>query len=374
MNARQKTRYTALTAQYAEKPKPMTDSSAFDLVPMSAANKKRFDIISEGDEKPFEFVQELKFGDKYPATDETVFDKSWAESYEKKANEVLVPGSAYGHTALQAYKERVKNHTYVTAAKIVGDDTILLRHYVSNKMDANEYASLISEIKAGLISTSIISLYEYKTVTEKDGKVSYHATKSVGRERNDLVEWDQTGMASKMIATSQKAEIDENNGEGDTTMTYAELVAALKSAIEENHTDHLAVAKDLGLNLEILSSEQKAELETLKKIRSAAAGQDVEQIVSDAIAAQGASFITLRDAAMKKAFGHDAELEKSTKELFSLKAGSQKEIDAEVDRIKELSAVKMIAAKSVDGRKPINGGANDDSGDIRIGSSFREGR
>jgi len=371
-----KTRLSALTCQYAEKPRPVEDAATLESVPMSAANKKKFEILSEKDEHPFEFVQEVKFGDKYPATDETIFDKSWAESYAKKANEVPIPGSAYGHTAINAWKERVRNHLYVTAAKIDGD-SLLLRHYVSNKMDPNDYSALISEIRSGLIATSVISLYEYKVVAEKDNHFVVHATNSIGRERNDLVEWDQTGMASKMIATSQKATIDENNEEGDKSMdlTYEQLIAALKDTMTKNRTDHLAVAKDLGLNIEVLTTAQKADLDLLARVRKSAGDADIEQVVSDAVTAQGASFITLRDAALEKEFGTDPDLKKSATGLFGITTGSQKDIAGEIDRLKSLDAIKIISAKNSDGRKKVVGaGSSGGNGEIRIGSNFKESK
>jgi len=364
-----------LTAQYAEAPKTEIGSDVINSVPLSASNKKAFDILSSGDGSPFEFVQEVKFGDKYPATDGTIFDKSYADSYSEKANSVPIPGSAYGHTALHVEKERVRNHVYVTAAKVVSEDTMLLRHYVSNKMDKNDYDSLVSEIKAGLISTSLFGLYKYKTAAGKDGTQVVHAIKSVGKERNDLVEWDQTGMASKMIATSQKDVIDEYN-EGDTPMdlNYDELIAALKDTMTKNRTDHVAVMKDLGLNIEVLTAAHKADLAVLGKVRQIAAGGDVEQIVTDAVAAQGNSFATLGDAAIEKEFGHDPELKKSVSGLFGIKVGSQKDIAGEIDRLKGLDAIKIIAAKNADGRQHVAGGGTTKGKGIQIGSNFKESK
>ena len=369
-----KTKLGFISCQYAEKPKPFYDKEALDSVPMSAANKKHFSEVSAGDANPFEFIQEVKFGEKYPATDGTFYMKSWAESYAKKANEVLIPGSKDGHTAMNAWAERVPNHLYVTGAKVEGE-SLLIRHYVTNKMPDFEYQKLIGEIKAGLISTSVVSMNEYDLVPGENGQpATWKAIKSMGRERNDLVEWDQTGMVSKMVATSRKDAIENIEDEGDTPMTYAELVAEGKRMIAENKTNHLAVMKDLGLEIDVLTEPQKADLAVMKQIRELAGTSDIVQLVSSSVSSQKTAFETLRDAAIQKSFGHNTKLLDAAKDHFSVKTGTQKDIDSEIDRIKELKSMKEIAGSGEDGRQNLEGGQKESvvsQKEIRCGDQFR---
>ena len=157
-------------------------------------------------------------------------------------------------------------------------------------------------------------------------------------------------------------------------LNYDELIAALKDTMTKNRTDHVAVMKDLGLNIEVLTAAHKADLAVLGKVRQIAAGGDVEQIVTDAVAAQGNSFATLRDAAIEKEFGHDPELKKSVSGLFGIKVGSQKDIAGEIDRLKGLDAIKIIAAKNADGRQHVAGGGTTKGKGIQIGSNFKESK
>ena len=53
-------------------------------------------------------------------------------------------------------------------AKIVDDETVLFRQYVSKDMEDSEYKKLVKEIKSGLLSTSIQSLVKWKIEAEDE--------------------------------------------------------------------------------------------------------------------------------------------------------------------------------------------------------------
>jgi len=343
-----------ITSQYEEKPSPSVDLDIINSVPMSAANKKRFDIVSKNDTEPFEFVQAIKFGEKYPCQGIPIgatFSKSWADSYADKSNRVLIPGSAFGHVADEASwkMQRAKNQLYVTGAKVIGEDTLLLRHYVSREMDEHEYNLLIKEIKAGLLSTSIYERTKYEvSIDEKKGTEKLVAIESLGRQRNDLVEWDQTGMPSKLMATSQKASIENNQEQGEASMTHSELIAALKASIVENRTDPLSVVKDLGLEISVMTAENKADLDRFTALKAKV--EDPESFIATNLSAQGEAFKTLKNAAIETEFGKSKDLKDLALDMFQIKTGGQKEINAEIERIKGLESVKTLAAKNADGR------------------------
>ena len=345
-----------IASQYAEKQNPVVDSDGIDSVPMSSANKKKYEVLSRDDEKPFEFVQEVKFGDKYPSVgypSGAVFTKEWAESYAKKANSIPLPGSAFGHTANDAaWKgERAENHLYVTAAKVDGD-RLLLRHYVSSEMAQHEYRKLIKEIQSGLIATSIYGMTRFQIeVDEKKGTEIVRAVESMGNERNDLVEWNQAGMASKLVAIShQRAAAENNQGQGEASMptTYTELIAALKALIIENRSDPLGVVKDLGLDISVMTADQKADLASYTAIKAKV--EDPAAFIDMNISAQGEAFKTLKDASIESEFGKNPELKKMALDMFQVKSGGQKEITSEIERIKSLDSIKSVAAKTADGR------------------------
>ena len=152
---------------------------------------------------------------------------------------------------------------------------------------------------------------------------------------------------------------------------YTEAVTTMKSIIDENKSDHLAVMKDLGLKVEVLSDSQKAELAVMKQLREIAGDSDIVQIVSDSVNSQKTAFETLRDAAVQKAFGANSLVLASAKDHFSAKTGGQKEIDAEIERIKGLASMKDLAGSSSDGLDNLAGSSHGSGQkEIRIGDGF----
>jgi hypothetical protein len=355
-----------VSAQYAEKPRPSADKSVIDSVSLSAGNKTKFNTVSNGDPNPFEFVQEVKFGEKYPATDGTIFTKEWADAYAAKANASLLPGSKDGHTALGAWKTRVDNHLYVIAAKVDGE-SLFIRHYITNEIPEKDYQKLVKEIKSGLISTSVMGLFKYEAITDKSGQriLGWKAIDSVGAERNDLVEWDQAGMNSKIVATSQKADrIDQSSpGEqGVKSMGYKEQVEAHKAAIADAGVSPVKAISDLGLTVEILTDAQKADLADYARIRGKVDGGNVEAFVDTALSSQKASFDTIRDAAIETAFKDRPDIKSIAADCFFIKTGTQKDIDAEIARIKALPSVTQMAAQGADARLHLGSGGQNQSG------------
>jgi hypothetical protein len=164
-------------------------------------------------------------------------------------------------------------------------------------------------------------------------------------------------MASKLVAIShQKSTTENNQGQGEANMTYTELVAALKALIAENRSDPLGVVKDLGLDISVMTAEQKADIASYTALKAKV--PDPASFIDTHLSAQGEAFKTLKNAAIETEFGKNPDLKKMALDMFQVKEGGQKEITTEIERIKGLDSVKAVAAKSADGRDQLEGGGS----------------
>lgn len=359
-----KIRYeTKETSQYALKPKTNLDIELVNSIPLTKATEKAFSVLKEGDEKPFEFVQEVKFGEKYPASDGSIFLKSFIESFISKLEEAPIVGSAYGHTALNAYSERVENHTYMTGAKILDDETVLFRQYVSKDMPEPEYNKLVKEIKSGLLSTSIQSLVKWKIeAQDDDDNWVWFAEESVGNERNDIVEWNQTGMAVKTVGTSQKALPVENiKREGVTSMNLDEAIAIVKETSQKVGSDAHSIAEKLGFSDILITDAQKEKLKTLDEV-SAKVGGDLVGFVEKTIASQKENFTSMKEIALKKAFNDCEEAIGIASDLIGDEPMTLKELEDKVVLIAEKQSVKDALGRGADTRNKTTGQKGETSG------------
>jgi hypothetical protein len=173
-------------------------------------------------------------------------------------------------------------------------------------------------------------------------------------------------MASKLVAIShQKSTTENNQGQGEANMTHSELIAALKASIVENRTDPMSVVRDLGLDISVMTAEQKADLASYTALKAKV--PDPASFIDTHLSAQGEAFKTLRDAAMETEFGKTPDLKKTAMDMFQVKVGGQKEITAEIERIKGLDSIKTMAAKAADGREPIETGGTSQKKDMWSG-------
>jgi hypothetical protein len=353
---------TKETSQYALKPKTNLDVELINSIPLTKATEKAYKVLSEGDEKPFEFVQEVKFGEKYPASDGSIFLKEFIESYISKLEEAPIVGSAYGHTALNAWSERVENHTYMIGAKIVDDETVLFRQYVSRDMDDAEYKKLVKEIKSGLLSTSIQSLVKWKIEAEdEDDEWIWYAEESVGNERNDIVEWNQTGMAAKLVGTSQKAITGENKHEGVTSMNLDEAIALIKETSQKVGSDMKGIAEKLGFSDILITDAQKEKLKTLDEV-SQKVGGDIVAFVDKTIASQKEGFASMKEIALKKAFKENEEAIGIASDLIGDEPMTAGELEAKIALVSEKKSIKDALSRGTDTRTKTNGQKEQTSG------------
>lgn len=360
-----KIRYeTKETSQYALKPKTNLDIELVNSIPLTKATEKAFAVLKEGDEKPFEFVQEVKYGEKYPASDGSIFLKSFFESFISKLEEAPIVGSAYGHTALNAYSERVENHTYMIGAKILDDETVLFRQYVSKDMPETEYNKLVKEIKSGLLSTSIQSLVKWKIeAQDEDDNWIWFAEESVGNERNDIVEWNQTGMAVKTVGTSQKALPVENiKREGVTSMKELDdAIALINETSQKVGSNKKDIAEKLGFSDILITDAQKEKLKTLDEV-SAKVGGDLVGFVDKTIASQKENFTSMKEIALKKAFKDCEEAIGIASDLIGDEPMTSKELEDKVLLIAEKQSVKDALGRGADTRTKTTGQKGETSG------------
>lgn len=346
------------TCQYAVKPKTDQNKEFIESIPMTPACQKAFIELSKGDAEPFQFVQELKFGEKYTATDGSIFTKEWAESYVAKLNDAPIVGSKDGHTAMnwERSRERVSNEVYLIGSKFADDETVLLRHYVTKDMPEHEYNKLVKEIKAGLVSTSIMCMAEYNIVyNEEDESAVWYAVKSIGGERNDLVEWNQTGMVSGLVAVSQKSPV-VNNEKGDKPMEALDIngaFAVLQTACKELKVDPVVIAEKLGFKEKLVTDEVKQKAEKLDKAEAIVG--DIGVFVEKQIQAQKDNFATIKAVALEKEFGTNDVAKDVASDLIGDAPVAQKDLEAKIEEIKALASMKKILSASADNRQKEHG-------------------
>jgi hypothetical protein len=337
--------------QYASTPKTVVDLDVINSIPLSKECQKAFDKLSEGDEKPFQFIQELKIGKNYPATDGTVYTKEWAESYIAKANKKPIVGSAYGHEYPNS--TRRENHLYLIGAKLQDDETVLLRHYVTNEMPKDEYNRLIKELKAGLLSTSVVSMNDYKIEKDKDGKTIWYATKSVGFERNDIVEWDQTGMVSTQLAVSQKSNPVENK-EGASIMELEEAISLVQKSIGTmGVVGSVELAKKLGFQSLLKTEEMEKKASAFDELESKTGG--LKEFVEKAIDFQKTNFEEIKKVALQKKFEGNEDAINFANDLIGEKPMTADELNTEIERVAGLASMKKILSQGMDFRNKETG-------------------
>lgn len=318
-----------------------------------AAYKDLFD-----ENTPFEFICAVKLGPDALAHPnewtEVELTKEWASSFAEAVNTVPKPLYVSGHADQGIHpKTRAISDGYVTGAK-VHNSLLLLRNSLP-KGDTDEKRALVQqtmkEIKAKMLSTSTADYMKLKI--EKDEATDmyrYVAIESVKGQSNALVEADQTGSEAEIILTSFKqksgvADDFENNDEKgergmDKVPTNGEMFTSLKNQLDSGRLALSEVAESLGV--EVMTTKQKTALKRLNDAESKVG--DITEFVAKYVQEREAAFVSLKEAKIKEKFVSEELIEIATP-LFSLKAGSAEEIDAEVERIAALKVFANIQGK-----------------------------
>lgn len=341
-------------------------------------NVKSVKILMEGDNEPAEFISELKFGKDNPAQDfgmKLILTPAWAKSFAKGVN--AQPGLTYlrGHEDVATYKDRAIPNGYVVGAKIEGD-SLFLRNYLlpgSTPEEIGQKEQAQRELKAGLLSTSTGALTEFDMKEDENGVQELHAMKALKAFSNALVEYDQTGGDASVTQVSFKdSTIDKNNSNviipEDSTpegnpMTVEEMLTSLKTHIENATVSKKDIALKLGIK--VLDEDSETKLATLKSVEDKV-GVPIADYVANNEKASEANFEDRKTIALKKRFEKDpAEILAIAGDLFTLKAGSDAEIEAEIKRVCETDSIKQLASKFAGGLSAgfSGGGASDEEGE-----------
>lgn len=347
------------TQQYAVRPKTKINDDILNSIEMTKACKEAYEKLSEGDDKPFFFVQELKFGDKYPATDGTIFTKDFMQSYISKLEEKPIPGSAFGHVANEKNwtGERASNEVYLVGAKIINDDTAQLKMYVSKDMVEHEYAKLKKEIQAGLLSTSIYSYAKFE-ISEEGDVTSMKAVESMSGERNDIVEWNMTGMHSGMIATSQKAVVEDNKNEGDTIMELEKAIEVITTSAQKVGSDKAQLAEKLGLGDIIATDEMKEKVSKFDTLSQKYG--ELETVLADMETFQKDNFEVVRDVALKEAYSSEEAI-MFAKDLIGDEPMTKEQIKQKIEDINKMPTMQKVLSGALNGRQVDTGTEDKDS-------------
>lgn len=342
-------------------------STELKLEDIKISNEKAFNALSEGDEKPFFFLVEIKFGEQNPATDGSIYTDIWADSYLEGLNEKPYPGSKNGHIGLYS-SETVDNHTYVIGGQKVSNDTMVLKHYVPS----NE-TTLIREIKAGLKATSVVDYHRVAIVEDEDGDWQEYVLDSMKGQRNDIIEWDLGGMATSIVTSSQKADI--NRDKGDINMakekvekaSYGEALEIIQEQSKMTGFSGQKIGEDLSekLGFTVMSSAQKEKLEKIEEFEKTSQ-KDVLTVIDEFKAEFDKNFEEIKAQKIKESCKDYTDGVKSAVEfaLKDFKSGQKEELDGAIRSSLESDYVKGIASKEMDstyksGQKSNSGSSAD---------------
>ena len=326
-----------------------------DIDSVPVGNSKAVDMLFDDGERN-EFISTTKFGEDFPADlnpwTQIVLTKEWATSFADHINKVPKPLFIPGHKETGVgYKERAIPDGYLVGAMVSGN-VLYLRNSLPNGETPDQMALIsqtLKEIKAGMLSTSLTDVMEYKIVVdEAEDTAMYYAIASLKGQTNALVEEDQTASEAEIIITSFKAESDSSgeNEEGvermgeNKTMSNEEVFVILKNQLESGRLSLKNVTE--GLGVEMITTEQKIALKRLGEAEKVVG--DIAVFVAGTVANREATFRSLKESKIKDKFKSDELIEIATS-MFSLTEGTAETVDAEVLRLSELKVFKTIQGK-----------------------------
>ena len=325
-------------------------------VEVPIGNQAAVDALMEGNEDIKEFTNFMKLGEdhlafpygpEFPA----VMTKEWAESYAKAVN--ATPGPLYlrGHEDEGAGKTRPIPFGYVVGAAVLknssGEDVLAIRNYfkkAESSTSQEELSQTIKEMRAGMLSTSIGNLQKNKiewldTPSEEGYLARVTAVESVTAQSNAIVEFNQTGSEADIVSANFKAglTLPENKHKGNN-MDFKEMMASLKNGISIGTLSPEELGTGLGVT--ILTTDQRASLKRLEDAE-ATLGMTVDKYVAKVKETETSSFASLKEAALTATF-KTPEVKEVAEGLFSLETGSKEDIDKEIERLTNLSALKKM--------------------------------
>lgn len=358
------------------------DTNIGNLEDVPVGNKAAYSVLfREGEVDTF--LNSMMLGEDHPAKPDPYTDfimtTEWAESFAAAINATPKPMFIGGHAEYGvSAKERPIPDGYLVGAKVI-NDTLYLRNALPSEGPEHKKALIEQtkrEMKAGMLSTSISDIMEYKIVQDEETyKSTYFATKSLKGQSNAIVEADMTGSDADIIFTSFKGEShkpdsaldDGKRGENRMSekdgFTNKEMYTSLRNQLDSGRLALSDVATELGIDL--MTSKQKTALKRLNEAESAVGPIDEYLTVQKTV--QEEAFKSLRKAAIEKTFKSDALVEIATP-LFSLKSGSAAEVDAEVERVSGLQLFKTLQGSKLEGMN-YNPGEGD-SGEVTKSSTM----
>jgi hypothetical protein len=321
-----------------------------DNITLSPEMQKKFAILSEGDKEPFFFLSRMGIGENHPVYDGTIMTKEWAESFVNKLDSQAFPGSIFGHIGERNFSERVENQLYVVGGVVDGEYMYLKNYIIPGETERSKELrnKTIREMKAGLLSTSIVSYYKAGLLEDEEGILQWFALESIKGERNDIVEHDLTGSDADIVSMSAKNKLIEKEREIMADKTYKELIQPIVVMCANGQVKKSDVAAELGLD--IVTDEHRAALKTVSELKQLfPEGVTIDQLKNFKASLKNIEVETFKiekEKALKAKFV-DSEILEQAEELFTLKAGSAEDCQKEVDRIAELKIIKNAVEKKV---------------------------
>jgi len=322
-------------------------------------NKESYNtLLGEGEK--YEFVNRIALGDNHPAYPDSwttvILTEDWAKSYAKGVNSVPAPLFLAGHADQGVhYKMRAIPDGYVVGARLK-DGYLYLRNSMSSDGTEERKALIqqtIREIKAKMLSTSSSDIIKFKIERdEATDKTVYMAIESVKGRSNALVEADMTGSDAEIVVTSFKSSeksgvadfthIKQGESEMDKeTLSTADILTALKNQLDSGRLPINDVASNLGIT--VLTEANKLALKRLEDAEKEVGS--IDTFISGIKADKEKVFVQLKEAAIKDKFKDDALIETAT-QLFSLKAGTVEEINAEVEKLASMKIFTQFRSAS----------------------------
>lgn len=314
----------------------------------------------------FEFISAVKLGEDAPAHPDSwttvILTPEWGQSFSDSVAEMPKPLFISGHAETGiSPKMRAIPDGYVVGGLVRGN-IFMLRNALPRQKSELKQALMeqtAKEIDIGMLSTSTSDTMQVSVVVdEEEDEITYYANKSVNRQSNALVEYDQTGSEAEIILTSFKAASlngergEKKVGTEDKIVTTKEHFTSLKNQFDAG----LISLKDIetGFGVTLMSTEAKTALKRLKDAEEKIGG-DITTFIDNQLKQQEDAFIALKDSCIEKVF-KTPELIEVADTLFSLKKGTKEDIEAEVKKIASLKFMQGKAGEIASGMNYSGGG------------------
>jgi hypothetical protein len=312
-----------------------------DEIPTTAPEEALNQFVGD-DKEPFYKIQEIEYPIK---ANGYVYVESFFESFIEKIKTNLIPGSKDGHE--MRYGKRGQTDFLLVGGLIKsnGDKTgkVYLKNYIPPFAESDN-SNFIREAKANMIDFSLVSYTRDVREGLPDGSSVWNVVESMFGERNDAVGYGEGSMEQK--TNSLNGEVD-NKGE----LKVNELLDKLKALKVNGEITLHGIAKHLGLENQLITEDQKANLSKFNAVQGLCGDTDPETFVTGLIADKKANAAEVKEAKLNKLAGLE-KLENGDESPLRAHANTYFEnremTDENIEAFKKNSVTVTLAGQGLD--------------------------